>query len=64
MFTCHWRKVDANQQREEAGDVGQHVTVGVGQRVVLLFHWLHVYPGNQVPFLIVGPKQVLWVGNK
>lgn len=59
IFTCHGGEVDADQQREEAGDVGQHVAVWVSQRVVRVLHRLHVSSGNQIPFLIVGPKQVL-----
>lgn len=59
-LTRHRGEVDADQQRKEAGDVRQHVAVCVGQRVVLLFHRSQVIFGNQVPLLIVCPKQVLW----
>lgn len=58
-LTRHRGEVDADQQREEAGDVSQHVAVGVGQGVVDLLRRVHVGFGDQVPLLIVGPKQVL-----
>lgn len=64
VFTRHRGEVDSNQQRKEAGDVSQHVAVCAGQRVVLLFHRRHIFFGNQVSFLIVGPKQVLCMGEK
>lgn len=64
VFTRHRGEVDSNQQREEAGDVSQHVAVCVGQGVVLFFHRRHVFFGDQVSLLIVGPEQVLWVGEK
>lgn len=64
VFTRHRGEVDSNQQRKEAGDVSQHVAVCAGQGVVLLFHRMHVFFGNQVSLLIVGPKQVLWIGEK
>lgn len=60
IFTCDRGEVDADQQGKEAGDVGQHIAVCVGQRVVLILRRLHVLSGNQIPFLIVIPKQVLW----
>lgn len=40
VVTCHWWEVDSNQQCEEAGDVGQHVAVSVGHRVIMFLHWL------------------------
>lgn len=58
-LTRHRGEVDADQQREEAGDVGQHVAVGVGQGVVGVLGRVNVGFGNQVPLLVVGPEQVL-----
>lgn len=58
-LTRHRGEVDADQQRKEAGDVGQHVAVRVGQGVVGFLRRVHVGFGNQIPLLIVGPKQVL-----
>lgn len=63
-LTRHRGEVDADQQRKEAGDVRQHVAVCVGQGVVLFFHRGQVTFGNQVPLLIVCPKQVLWVRRR
>lgn len=63
-LTRHRGEVDADQQRKEAGDVRQHVAVCVGQGVVLFLHRSHVSFGNQVPLLIVCPKQVLWVRRR
>lgn len=62
VFTRHRGKVDSNQQRKEAGDVSQDIAVCIGQRVVLLFHRSHIFCGNQVSLLVVGPEQVLCDG--
>lgn len=64
IFTCHRGEVDADQQGKEAGDVSQHIAVCIGQWVVLVFHWIHIIFGNQVPLLIVDRKQVLWMGER
>jgi len=61
--TCDGGEVDADQQGEEAGDVGEHVAVGVGQGVVHALHGRHVGLVHQVSLLVVVPKQVLCSGE-
>ena len=58
--TCHGGEVDADQQGEEAGDVGEDVAVGVGHGVVDALHGRRVLVGHQVALLVVVPKQVVW----
>lgn len=56
QLTCDGGEVDSDQQGEEAGDVGQDVTVGVGQSVIRALHSRNPLLSHQIPLLQVIPK--------